>query len=126
MIILLNHTRILILCYCFQLHKCYILLLLLLPVTLSFRAFDFFYIFINDVCDIINHSKSFLFSDDLKNYRAIRSPIDCLLPQPDIDCVHKWCSANCIKPNFSKIMVIPFSRKMNVLNYQYRLGNSFT
>jgi hypothetical protein len=30
-----------------------------------------------------------------------------------------------MKPNFSKIRVIYFTRKTNVLNYQYRLGNSF-
>jgi hypothetical protein len=30
-----------------------------------------------------------------------------------------------MKPNFSKIEVISFTRKTNVLNYQYRLRNSF-
>jgi hypothetical protein len=30
-----------------------------------------------------------------------------------------------MNPNFSKIRVIAFTRKTNVLNYQYRLGNSF-
>jgi hypothetical protein len=30
-----------------------------------------------------------------------------------------------MKPNFSKIRVISFTRKTNVSNYQYRLGNSF-
>jgi hypothetical protein len=30
-----------------------------------------------------------------------------------------------MKPNFSKIRVLSFIRKINVLNYQYSLGNSF-
>jgi hypothetical protein len=30
-----------------------------------------------------------------------------------------------MKPNFNKIRIISFTRKSNVLNYQYRLGNSF-
>jgi hypothetical protein len=30
-----------------------------------------------------------------------------------------------MKPNFCKIRVTSFTRKANVLNYQYRLGNSF-
>jgi hypothetical protein len=62
-----------------------------------------FNIFINDLCDIINHSNCLLFADDLKVYRAISSPSDCLLLQADIDCVHTWCSANFMMPNFSKI-----------------------
>jgi hypothetical protein len=31
---------------------------------------------------------------------------------------------NFMKPNFSKIRIISFSRKMYMLNYQYRLANS--
>jgi hypothetical protein len=81
--------------------------------------------FINDLFDVINHSNCLLFSDELKVYRAISSPSDCLLLQSDIDRVHNWCSANFIKPNFSKIRFISFARKTNVLNYQYRLGNTF-
>jgi hypothetical protein len=60
-------------------------------------------IFINDLCDVIIHSNCLLFADDLKVYRAINSPSDCSLLQSDIDCVHAWCLANFMKPNFSKI-----------------------
>jgi hypothetical protein len=80
---------------------------------------------INDVCDIIKHSNCLLLVDDLKAYRAISSPNDCLLLQSDIDRVHNWLSANFMKINFSKIEVIPFARKKKVLNYRYRLSNSF-
>jgi hypothetical protein len=84
-----------------------------------------FNIFIKDACDVINHSNCLLFVSDLKVYRTIRSPSDCLLLQSDIDRVHNWCSAKFMEPNFSKIGVISFTRRKNVLNYQYKLGNSF-
>jgi hypothetical protein len=83
-----------------------------------------FNIFIKDLCNVIKHSKCLLFADVLKVYRAISSPSDCLLLQSDIDRAHNWCLANFIKPNFSKVRVIYFTRKTKVLNYQYRLGNS--
>jgi hypothetical protein len=70
-----------------------------------------FNIFINDLCDVINHSNYLLFADDLKVYRAINSSNDRLLLLSDIDCVRAWCSANFMKPNFSKIRVISFTRK---------------
>jgi hypothetical protein len=84
-----------------------------------------FNIFINDLCDVMNHSNYLLFVDDLKVYRAISSPNDCLLLQSDIDRVYNWCLVNFVKPNFSKIRVISFTRETKDLNYQYRLGNSF-
>jgi hypothetical protein len=76
--------------------------------------------------DVINHPNCLLFADDGKVYRAINSTSDCLLLQSDIDCVHEWCSANFMKPNFSKSKLISFTGKTNGFNYQYRLGNSFT
>jgi hypothetical protein len=91
----------------------------------NLSAFDFC-IFINDLCDIINHSNCLLFADDLKARQTTTSPNDCLLLQSDIDCAHEWSSANFMKPKFSEITVIAFIWKTNVLNYQYRLGNSFT
>jgi hypothetical protein len=52
--------------------------------------------------------------------------VNVFILESDIDCVYKWRSANFMKPNFSEIEVNSFTRKTNVLNYQYRLGNSFT
>jgi hypothetical protein len=59
-------------------------------------------IFINDLCEVINHSNCLLFADDLKVYRAINSPSDCLLLQSDIACVRAWCS-NFMKPILVKL-----------------------
>jgi hypothetical protein len=67
--------------------------------------------FINDLCDVINHSDCLLFADDLKVYRSINSPSDCLLLQSDIDCVYAWCSANFMKPNSVKLELFLLLRK---------------
>jgi hypothetical protein len=80
--------------------------------------------FINDLPEVINHSSCLLFADDLKVYRANKSPKYCFLLQSDIERVRESCSANVMKPNLSKTRVMS-SRKATVLNYQYRLGNSF-
>jgi hypothetical protein len=69
---------------------------------------------INDLYDIINHSKCLLFAENLRIYLAISLPHYCFLLRLDIDCAHKWCLGNFMKPNFSKIRSI--SRKTNVLN----------
>jgi hypothetical protein len=58
--------------------------------------------FINDLCEVISDSSCLLFTDDLEAYRAISSSSNRLLLQTDIDCVHKWCSANFLKPNVSR------------------------
>jgi hypothetical protein len=83
-----------------------------------------FNIFINDLCDVINHSNCLLFADGPKVCGAINSPGNYLRLRSDIDRVHEWCSANFIKPKFTKITVICFTRKTKVLYYPYRLGNS--
>jgi hypothetical protein len=83
-----------------------------------------FNVFINDLGDAINHSKCLLIADDLKIYWAISSHNVCFRLLPDTDFTHKRCSSNFIKLNFSKIRNTSFIRKMNVLNYRYRLQNS--
>jgi hypothetical protein len=84
-----------------------------------------FNIFINDLCNAINHSRYLLFADDIKIFRAIRSPYECSLLQSDIDSVQSWYTANFMKLNISKTRVISFSRKTNTLFFQYKLCHSF-
>ena len=49
-----------------------------------------FIIYINDITDIIKHSFSFLFADDLKIKRAIKSVIDYNYVQLDINSIVSW------------------------------------
>jgi hypothetical protein len=81
----------------------------------------FFNVFVNDLCDSIKHSRYLLFADDIKIYRAISSPEDCNLLQSDIDAIRDWCAANSMKLNIDKTNVITFSRKTNILIYEYKL-----
>ncbi|PNF20040.1 hypothetical protein B7P43_G05817 [Cryptotermes secundus] len=80
-----------------------------------------FNVFINDMCDAVAHSKCLLFADDIKIYRAISSPHDCYLLQSDVNSIQGWCIANCMKLNISKTKVISFTRKTNLLIYDYKL-----
>jgi hypothetical protein len=73
--------------------------------------------FINDICDVVAHSRYLLFADDIKMYRAVESPQDCTLLQSDINSIQGWCIANCMKLNIVKTRVISFSRKTDVLKY---------
>jgi hypothetical protein len=78
----------------------------------------------NDICDVIAHSKYLFFADKVKIYRAVKSPQDCDLLQTDINSIQGWCIANCMKLNISKTKVISFSRKTNILIYDYNLCQS--
>jgi hypothetical protein len=83
-----------------------------------------FNVFINDICDGVAHSECLHFADDIKIYRAVRSPQDCYLLQSNINFTQGWCIANGMKLNISKTKVISFSRKTNVLIYDYKLCQS--
>jgi hypothetical protein len=80
-----------------------------------------FSVFINDLCNCINHCKFLIFADDLKIFRAINSPHDCLLLQPGINSVSGWCAANSMRRNIAKTHTVSYSRKTNVLSYEYQL-----
>lgn len=82
----------------------------------------FFSIFINDVKQILS-SKILLYADDLKIYRSVNSLVDCELIQQDLDNLISWCDRNKLYLNFVKCKTITFSKKSDVLIYNYRLGD---
>jgi hypothetical protein len=63
-------------------------------------------------------------SDDIKIYRAIKSPQNCNKLQSDVNSMQRWWTANCTKLSISKTKVISFSRKTNVLIYVYKFYQS--
>jgi hypothetical protein len=83
-----------------------------------------FNIFINDLCNAISHSRYLLFADDIKIFRAIKSPYEFSLLQSDIDSVQNWRTAIFMKLNISKTRVISFSRKTIKLIFHYKLCHS--
>jgi hypothetical protein len=67
-----------------------------------------FIIYINDLPDVIRHSKIFLYADDVKILRRIDCRMDCLLFQQDLDAIATWCSTWQLKLNISKCIYIRF------------------
>jgi hypothetical protein len=83
-----------------------------------------FNIFINYLFGVVKYSNCLLFADDIKIFREVKSPPDSLLLHTDINCVLGWCISNFMKLNINKTRVISFSRKTNLLLFDYKLCES--
>jgi hypothetical protein len=80
-----------------------------------------FDISINNLCELISHS--FFFSyDDLKVFRVIKLPRDCLLFAIRCWVYTGWCLTNFMKLNLIKTRYF-FTMKTNIVSYQYTLCN---
>jgi hypothetical protein len=55
---------------------------------------------------------------------VIQPPHDCSFLQIDINSIDGWCIANLKKFNVRKIRVIAFTRKMNMIAFEYKLCGS--
>jgi hypothetical protein len=80
-------------------------------------------LFIDDVCNIVKHSRYILFADNIKIYCTVRPVTDCTLLQADSDSICGWCAANCMKLKYDKSKVITFTRKTNAINLLKPSGN---
>ena len=65
-----------------------------------------------------------LYADDLKFYRTVTSPLDCLALQSDIESLIKWCEENGMEANAKKCQVITFDRKLQPIMHDYTMGGS--
>lgn len=79
-----------------------------------------FVLFINDLCPQISSGKLF-FADDLKIFRIIKSILDCIALQADLDILSRWCSENGMSVNIHKCKVITFSRCYTLVNHHYTI-----
>lgn len=87
----------------------------------------FFNIFINDICSCFCNSKCLLYADDLKLYRTVRTELDAICLQNDLNNLVQWCRENCMSLNTSKCYVIKFSRKRTSFERNYSIdGNKLT
>jgi hypothetical protein len=82
-----------------------------------------FNIFVNDLCNVIKHSRYLSCADDIKIYCAVSCVTDCTLLQSDIDSICGWCVTNCMKLNYDKTKVITFTRKTNAIKYNNLLDD---
>jgi hypothetical protein len=72
-------------------------------------------IYIDDICNVITHSKFLLFADDIKIVRAIKLFDDSTQLQLDVDSIQGWGTANFLNLNIGKTQATTFSRKTNTL-----------
>lgn len=69
-----------------------------------------FLIFINDIVDVVEYSSILLFADDIKMSVEINSSLDSSMLQFDINKLLDWCEENKLFFNFSKCVMLTFSR----------------
>ena len=84
-----------------------------------------FLFFINDITNVLQHSKCLLYADDLKIFRLITALVHCTLLQQDLVRLIEWSLENKLFFNFRKCKSLNFSRKKTPITYQYQMnGNS--
>lgn len=84
-----------------------------------------FTIFINDLPDYLNNTMAFLFADDLKILRVIKSFSDVKLLQEDINRLLEWCDRNDMQFNVKKCSQITFTRKHKFIESNYNMNGQY-
>ncbi|GBM20906.1 hypothetical protein AVEN_253710-1 [Araneus ventricosus] len=82
-----------------------------------------FILFINDLTWVFKYSGCLLFADDLKLFGSIRSDLDSVLLQRDLDRLFKWCIDNRLHLNIEKCSVLSYTRKTQPLIHVYKINN---
>ncbi|GBN53651.1 hypothetical protein AVEN_189562-1 [Araneus ventricosus] len=82
-----------------------------------------FIIFINDLTCVFKYSGCLLFADDLKLFGSIRSDLDSVVLQRDLDCLFKWHIDNRLHLNIEKCSVLSYTRKAQPLIHVYKINN---
>lgn len=77
-----------------------------------------FLLFINDLNEIIQCGR-LLFADDLKIFLQIKSLLDCIRLQQQLDLVQSWCESNRLNLNATKCRVMSYNRKQRPILYPY-------
>ncbi|KAJ8705638.1 hypothetical protein PYW08_012684 [Mythimna loreyi] len=82
-----------------------------------------FLIMINDIPQVLNHSKCLLYADDLKLYSEVQTLADCAALQKDIDAISEWSVINKMNFNPSKCCIMSFSRSRNPIQFTYIIND---
>lgn len=83
-----------------------------------------FILFINDIKYCFQNSKFLLYADDLKVFKQISNEQDCVEFQRDLDRFSDYCSFNKLYLSLPKCLSITFTKKINIIQYNYRLAYS--
>jgi ribonuclease P/MRP protein subunit RPP40 len=81
-----------------------------------------FNIFVNDVVQYVN-GVVFLYADDLKIVKYIRTPSDCESLQDSLNNFIHCCDTNQLKVNVNKCHFMRFSRKAENIEFNYSISN---
>lgn len=81
-----------------------------------------FILFINDITTVIRNSNILLFADDIKIYKAIKSPLDCLLFQEDLSALHEWSNTNLLPFNLQKCNIMSFLTGHTTIIRKYKIN----
>ena len=79
-----------------------------------------FALYVNELPSLVS-SSLLMFADDIKLYRIIRSPEDCLQLQRDIDILEQWSKQWLLSFNVIKCKVLHIGNPVANCNYQYTL-----
>ena len=80
-----------------------------------------FDIFINDAVSVVQYSKIDLFADDCRIYMKVKNECDAGKLQTDIHNISNWLRLNKLSINESKNEKITFSRKSDMIKYDYQV-----
>lgn len=82
-----------------------------------------FNIFVNDIVNCFSNSTPFLYADDLKFCRSIKTPTESVLLQEDINRLVACCDNNGMSLNIKKCFHIKFTRKLYTIQSTYKVLN---
>ena len=85
--------------------------------------YDLFLIMINDLPSCLLHSQVLLYADALKLFHVIKSPLDCVSIQEDINILSNWCLLNGFELNIPKCSVMSFYRCKSPILYDYSIDS---
>ena len=75
--------------------------------------------------EVIEHSQILIFADDIKLFRKIANPGDCVKLQVDVNHLIDWCKSNCLPLNRKKCIVVSYGLCDEILLHNYNIdGNA--
>ena len=83
-----------------------------------------FLLYIDDLHNIVRHSKLKLYADDVALYREIKSEADCQLLQEDLDQICSWANKWQLRLNVSKYEALLISNKHKAISFEYFVNHS--
>ena len=83
-----------------------------------------FLIYFNDIVECVRDSEVLVYADELKLFRVITSPNDCIILQNDINRVSKWCDINSFAINILKCKVVLYYKSLNPLINHYTVNST--